>query len=210
MPEPGPLLSARVLNELSNRPWMELRDPVQWGDFEVNWDLQQAGIETEFLAGRLGKSEYERLKSACSREISEFQVYFKVRALPPFLGWARAAHRRLQQAVPARIAESFLVVFDTTAAEDFCRITYFSARRSSFELWRWRCWTPWRGSPYKRTLGLVARIGLPRMRPGASDGRRSPNPGPGRLPRHAAAAARNKHERKRRRGALILKGARRA
>ena len=28
MPEPGPLLSARVLNELRNRPWMELRDPA--------------------------------------------------------------------------------------------------------------------------------------------------------------------------------------
>jgi hypothetical protein len=125
MPEPGPLLSARVLNELRNRPWMELRDPVQWGDFEVNWDLQQAGIETEFLAGRLDPPEYERLKIACSREISEFQMYFRVLSLPPFLAWARVAHRRLQQAVPSRIAESFLVVFDTTCAEDACRITYF-------------------------------------------------------------------------------------
>jgi hypothetical protein len=98
---------------------------VQWGDFEVNWDLQQAGIETEFLAGRLGKSEYERLKFACSREISEFQMYFRIRSLPPFLAWARVAHRSLQQTVPIRIAESFLVVFDTTCAEDACRITYF-------------------------------------------------------------------------------------
>jgi hypothetical protein len=31
----------------------------------------------------------------------------------------------LRQTAPTRIAESFLVVFDTTAAEDFCRITYF-------------------------------------------------------------------------------------
>ena len=118
--EPGPLLSERLLNELRNRPWMELRDSVQWGDFEVNWDLQQAGIETEFLAGRLGKSEYERLKFACSREISEFQMYFRIRSLPPFLAWARVAHRSLQQTVPIRIAESFLVVFDTTCADDAC------------------------------------------------------------------------------------------
>jgi hypothetical protein len=31
----------------------------------------------------------------------------------------------LQQAVPSRIAESFLGVFDTTNAEDACQITYF-------------------------------------------------------------------------------------
>ena len=61
--EPEPMLSARLLSELRNRPWMELRDPVQCGDFEVNWDRQQAGIEIEFLAGRLGECEYERLKS---------------------------------------------------------------------------------------------------------------------------------------------------
>ena len=35
------------------------------------------------------------------------------------------AHRHLQQAVPSRIAESFLGVFDTTNAEDACQITYF-------------------------------------------------------------------------------------
>ena len=84
-----------------------------------------AGIETEFLAGRLGKSEYERLKFACSREISEFQMYFRIRSLPPFLAWMRLAHRHLQQTVPAHVAESFLAVFDTTGVKDAFRVTYF-------------------------------------------------------------------------------------
>jgi len=123
--EPGPLLAARLAGELRNRPWMELRDPVEWGDVEVNWDRQQAAIETEFLAGRLAAAEYERLRDACAREVSEVALYFRVRSLPQFLAWARLAHRCLRQTAPPRIAGSFLVVFDTTAAEDFCRIAYF-------------------------------------------------------------------------------------
>ena len=126
------VLSCRLVHELRNRPWLQLEDPVVWGDAAADWDLQEAGLETEYLAGRLGMEEYGRLKAAVALGGSFLAMHFQVHSFAQFLAWARASHQRLQQLVPQEVCTSLEVVFDTLSAEDACKITYYCRNPQHF------------------------------------------------------------------------------